>query len=70
MSITYFKVNSKNKDDVVRAYAHSLIENMDYDSLYSFTYSMIVENKTKINNDDLTKEIIDNFPQILVCDYE
>lgn len=58
-------VTDKNRDDIIRAYAHRLLDDMDWDSLYSFAYERLVESKDLMDNIPLEAEIKDYYPDLL-----
>ena len=59
------KVTDKNRDDIIRVYAHELIDGMDWDSLYSFAYEQLVQSKELMDNKPLEDEILEYCPNIL-----
>ena len=59
------KVSDQNRDDIIKIYAHELLDNMDWDSLYSFAYEQIVQSKDLMDNIPLEDEILDYCPHIL-----
>jgi len=58
-------VTDKNRDDIIRSYAHRLLDEMDNDSLYSFAYNCIIDSKDLMDNLALESEILDYYPDIL-----
>ena len=59
------KITDSNKLDIARVYSCKLLDDMDYDTLYSFAYSMLVDNKENMSNEGLENEILDYYPEIL-----
>lgn len=59
------KIDSTNRMDIVRSYAYELLDDMDWDTLYSFAYEQLVKEKESIDNNSLTKEILEFRPSIL-----
>lgn len=59
------QVTDKNRDDIIRVYASRLLDNMDWDALYSFAYHNLVESKNLMDNIPLEDEIKDYCPDIL-----
>lgn len=59
------KVTDSNRDDIIRVYAHRLLDNMDWDTLYSFAYDKLVDSKDLMDNIPLEHEIRDYCPDIL-----
>jgi hypothetical protein len=51
------KVTDKNRDDIMDSYVSRLLDDMDFDTLYSFAYDMLRNNKSGLNNDQLTNQI-------------
>jgi hypothetical protein len=58
-------VDDKNRVDITSVYCHRLLDDMDFDTLYSFAYSMLRENKCGLTNEQLTNQIIDYYPDLL-----
>jgi hypothetical protein len=58
-------VNDKNREDIIRVYASRLLDDMDFDTLYSFAYEQLVESKGLMDNEPLENEIKDYYPEIL-----
>ena len=59
------QVTDRNRDDIIRVYASRLLDNMDWDTLYSFAYHNLVESKNLMDNIPLEDEIKDYCPDIL-----
>lgn len=59
------KVSDQNRDDIIKIYAHELLDSMDWDSLYSFAYEQLVQSKDLMDNIPLEDEILDYCPHIL-----
>jgi len=59
------QVTDKNREDIIRSYAHRLLDNMDWDTLYSFAYERLVESKDLMDNEPLEQEILDYCPEVL-----
>jgi len=59
------KVTDSNRDDIIRVYAHRLLDDMDMDALYSFAYERLVDSKDLMENIPLEDEIKDYCPDIL-----
>jgi hypothetical protein len=58
-------VTDKNREDIIRVYAYTLLDHMDFDTLYSFAYEQLVESKSLMDNEPLENEIKDYYPDIL-----
>lgn len=58
-------VDDKNREDIVKSYAHRLLDDMDWDTLYTFAYETLVESKSKLNNISLENEIKSYYPDVL-----
>jgi hypothetical protein len=58
-------VTDKNRDDIIRVYAHRLLDSMDFDTLYSFAYERIIDSKDLTDNEPLENEILASYPDIL-----
>ena len=59
------KVTDKNRDVIMDAYASRLLDDMDFDTLYSFAYDMLKDSKSGLTNDQLTNQICDYYPDLL-----
>lgn len=59
------KVTNENRDDIMDSYVSRLLDDMDFDTLYSFAYDMLKDNKSGLTNDQLTNQISDYYPDIL-----
>lgn len=51
--------------DITRVYCHRLLDDMDFDTLYSFAYQMIKDNKESLTNKQLEDQIVDYYPDLL-----
>jgi len=58
-------VTDKNRDDIIRVYATTLLDGMDFDTIYSFAYERLVDSKDLMDNEPLEQEILDYCPEIL-----
>jgi hypothetical protein len=58
-------VTNENRPDITSLYCHRLLDDMDFDTLYSFAYTMLVDNKKGLTNEMLENQIIDYYPDIL-----
>jgi hypothetical protein len=58
-------VTDKNRDDIIRVYASSILDSMDFDTLYSWAYEKLVESKDLMDNIPLEDEIKEFYPEIL-----
>jgi len=58
-------VTDKNRDDIIRVYASSILDGMDLDTLYSWAYEKLVESKDLMDNEPLENEIKEFYPDIL-----
>jgi hypothetical protein len=59
------KITQENRTDIIKSYCHELLNNMDFDTLYSFAHYMLVDNKESLNNHDLELEIMNYSPHVL-----
>ena len=59
------KVTDKNRDQIIEEYASQLIDNMDWDTLYTFAYEQLVQSKDLMDNVPLEDEILEYYPHIL-----
>ncbi len=58
-------VTDKNRDKIIEDYVDTLIDGMDFDTLYAFAYEQLLESKSLMDNHALENEIIDYCPHIL-----
>lgn len=58
-------INSDNRMDIVRSYSHEILDHMDWDTLYTFAYEKLVEEKENMDIKDLENEILEFYPHIL-----
>lgn len=58
-------VTDKNRDDIIRSYVHRILNDMDWDAMYSFAYEQLVQSKDLIDNEPLEQEILDCYPEVL-----
>ena len=58
-------VTDENRADVTSIYCHRLLDDMDFDTLYSFAYDMLRDNKEGLTNEQLQNQISDYYPDIL-----
>lgn len=63
--MTTVKVTNENRADVTSVYCHRLLDDMDFDTLYSFAYDMLRDNKEGLTNEQLQNQISDYYPDIL-----
>lgn len=58
-------VTDKNRDNIIEEYANSILDNMDFDTLYTFAYEQLVQSKDLMNNKALEDEILEFYPELL-----
>ena len=58
-------VDDNNRVDITSTYCHRLLDDMDFDTLYSFAYQMLVDNKSGLTNKMLEEQITDYYPDLL-----
>lgn len=58
-------VTDKNREDIIISYAHRLLDDMDWDTLYSFAYEQLIQSKELMDNEPLEQEILTYCPEIL-----
>lgn len=63
--MTTTTVTNENRSDITSVYCHRLLDDMDFDTLYSFAYDMLVDNKEGLTNEQLQNQISDYYPDIL-----
>jgi hypothetical protein len=63
--MTTTTVTNENRVDITSIYCHRLLDDMDFDTLYSFAYAMLRENKSGLTNEMLEEQIVDYYPDLL-----
>jgi hypothetical protein len=63
--MTKTTVTDENRADITSIYCHRLLDDMDFDTLYSFAYDMLRDNKEGLTNEQLENQIMDYYPDIL-----
>ena len=58
-------VTNENRADITSIYCHRLLDDMDFDTLYSFAYQMLKDNKEGLTNKMLEEQIADYYPDLL-----
>lgn len=58
-------VNDKNRDEIIEEYANSILDHMDWDTLYAFAYEQLVQSKNLMDNKALEDEILEFYPELL-----
>jgi hypothetical protein len=59
------KVTDENRDVIMDSYVSRILDDMEYDTLYTFTYDMLKDGKSGLSNDQLTNQIVDYYPDLL-----
>ena len=52
-------VTDNNRQDITSVYCHRLLDDMDFDTLYSFAYDMLKDNKEGVTNKMLEDQIVE-----------
>jgi hypothetical protein len=63
--MTTNKVTNETRADITSIYCHRLLDDMDFDTLYSFAYNMLKDKKEGLTNEMLENQIQDYYPDIL-----
>ena len=58
-------VTDKNRQEITSDYCHRLLDDMDFNTLYTFAYQMLVDNKSGLTNKMLEDQISDYYPDLL-----
>ena len=58
-------VTDKNRDEIIEQYVNTLVDNMDWDSLYELATEALTNSKDLMDNKALEDEILEYCPQIL-----
>jgi len=59
------KITDNNRQDITSTYCHRLLDDMDFNTLYSFAYDMLKDNKEGLTNKMLEDQISDYYPDLL-----
>jgi hypothetical protein len=59
------KITNENRADITSTYCHRLLDDMDFNTLYSFAYDMLMDNKSGLTNEQLENQISDYYPDLL-----
>ena len=65
MQSKMIKVTDENRTVIMDSYASRLLDDMDFDALYTFAYDMLRDNKMGLTNEQLTDQITDYYPDLL-----
>ena len=58
-------VTDKNREKITNLYCNRLLDDMDFSTLYCFAFDMLKNSKNEYNNEQLTTEISDYYPDLL-----
>jgi len=58
-------VDDKNREKITDIYCNRLLDDMDFSTLYTFAYQMLVDNKSGLTNKMLEEQITDYYPDLL-----
>jgi hypothetical protein len=58
-------VTDENRQDITNIYCHRLLDDMDFNTLWTFAYDMLRDNKEGLTNKMLEDQISDYYPDIL-----
>jgi hypothetical protein len=59
------KVTDENRTVIMDSYVSRILDDMEYDTLYTFAYDMLRDNKMGLTNEQLTDQICDYYPDLL-----
>ncbi len=59
------KITDKNRDVIMDSYVSRILDDMEYDILYTFAFNMLKGGKEGLTNDQLTNQIADYYPDLL-----
>jgi hypothetical protein len=59
------KVTDKNRNVIMDSYVSRILDDMEYDTLYTFAYDMLKNSKEGLTNEQLTDQIFDYCPDVL-----
>jgi hypothetical protein len=58
-------ITDSNRNDITNIYCRRLLDDMDFNTLWTFAYDMLKDSKNEYNNEQLTTEISDYYPDLL-----
>jgi hypothetical protein len=58
-------VTDENRQEIMSTYCSRLLDDMDFDTLYSFAYDMLRDSKSGLTNKMLEEQIVDYYPDLL-----
>jgi hypothetical protein len=59
------KVTDENRNIIMDSYVSRILDDMEYDALYTFAYDMLEDGKSGLSNDQLANQISDYYPDML-----
>lgn len=65
MQSKMIKVTDENRTVIMDSYASRVLDDMDFDAIYTFAYDMLRDNKMGLTNEQLTDQITDYYPDLL-----
>jgi len=58
-------ITDENRQEIMSTYCSRLLDDMDFNTLYSFAYDMLMDNKSGLTNKMLEEQIVDYYPNLL-----
>ncbi len=58
-------VTDENRQDITNIYCRRLLDDMDFNTLWTFAYDMLRDNKEGLTNKMLEEQISDYYPELL-----
>ena len=65
MQSKMIKVSDENRTVIFGRYVSRVLDDMEYDTLYTFAYDMLEDGKRGLTNEQLTDQIADYYPDLL-----
>jgi hypothetical protein len=59
------KITDENRNIIMDSYVSRILDDMEYDTLYTFAYDMLKDGKSGLSNDQLANQISDYYPDLL-----
>ena len=59
------KVTDENRNVIMDSYVSRILDDMEYDTLYTFAYDMLKDGKSGLSNNQLENQIADCYPDVL-----
>jgi len=59
------KVSDINRRSIIESYVTEILDSMDFDTLYTFAYENLMDQKELMDNASIENEILETYPELL-----